>query len=192
MYVMISSVSNPSVSFIYGLTGWLNSTKFVIFFIDYSWSRARMVTCYNDVRVVAVLRTHYNSVHLDTTYTFTWLAAFCEFNMDPLSVPPTDEGGASQDCQTLRQERKRACRQQETEEQREERLRTRRQREQARTSARRSEETEEQREERLRTRRQREQARTSARRSEETEEQREERLRTWRQREQARNSALRR
>ena len=40
--------------------------------------------------------------------------------MDPLSLSPTDEGGASQDILQRRRERERNCREQETAEQREE------------------------------------------------------------------------
>ena len=58
--------------------------------------------------------------------------------MDPLSLSPTDEGGASQDILQRRRERERNRREQETAEQREERLRKRRQRDRARTAARRN------------------------------------------------------
>ena len=90
--------------------------------------------------------------------TCTWLSAFharvltSEFNMDPPSISPTDEGGTLQDCLRHRRERERARREQETAEQRKECCRTRRQRDQVRNSAQHSEEMEEQREERLRRR----------------------------------------
>ena len=105
--------------------------------------------------------------------------------MDPRSVSPTDEEGAYDI-----DERKRARREPETAEQREECCRTRRQRDQARNSARRSEE---QREERRRTLSQRDQARNSAlrRRSKETDEQREERRRRRRERDRVRRASIR-
>ena len=96
-----------------------------------------------------------------------------ELNMDPLSLSPTDEGGASQDILQRRRERERNRREQETAEQREERLRKRRQRDRARTAARRSEETEEQREQRFQTRRERDKARRTSIRQQESQESKE-------------------
>ena len=90
--------------------------------------------------------------------------------MDPLSLSPTDEGGASQDILQRRRERERNRREQETAEQREERLRKRRQRDRARTAARRSEE---QREQRLQTRRERDKARRTSIRQQESQESKE-------------------
>ena len=96
-----------------------------------------------------------------------------DLNMDPLSLSPTDEGGASQDILQRRRERERNRREQETAEQREERLRKRRQRDRARTAARRSEETEEQRQQRLQTRRERDKARRTSIRHQESQESKE-------------------